>query len=226
MPITKATASSIAPAAKGDLVVGSATNDASVLAVGSANQVLTVDSSTATGLKWAAPSGDWVKITETVNSSTAAFSFTSIPTTYRHLILIMNGRSNLSAVWGTGFLRFNNDSSSIYDWECAPDGVNAAGVTGAGQSYAAPFAPVASTATANNSSSFFMIIPNYKGTTFFKTGQCISGAFYNTTAADFKTNNSSFLWRSTAAINRIDIDDAGGGGGFISGSVCTLYGVM
>ena len=56
MPITKATASSIAPAAKGDLVVGSATNDASVLAVGSANQVLTVDSSTATGLKWAAAS--------------------------------------------------------------------------------------------------------------------------------------------------------------------------
>jgi hypothetical protein len=55
MAITKATASSIAPAAKGDLVVGSATNDASVLAVGSANQVLTVDSSTATGLKWAAP---------------------------------------------------------------------------------------------------------------------------------------------------------------------------
>jgi hypothetical protein len=55
MPITKATASSIAPAAKGDLVVGSATNDASVLAVGSANQVLTVDSSTSTGLKWAAP---------------------------------------------------------------------------------------------------------------------------------------------------------------------------
>lgn len=56
MAITKATASSIAPAAKGDLVVGSGTNDAAVLAVGSANQVLTVDSSTGTGLKWAAPS--------------------------------------------------------------------------------------------------------------------------------------------------------------------------
>jgi len=55
MPITKATASSIAPAAKGDLVVGSATNDASVLAVGTNNHVLTADSTTATGLKWAAP---------------------------------------------------------------------------------------------------------------------------------------------------------------------------
>ena len=53
MPITKATASSIAPAAKGDLVVGSATNDAAVLGVGSNDQVLTADSSTATGLKWA-----------------------------------------------------------------------------------------------------------------------------------------------------------------------------
>jgi hypothetical protein len=57
MAITKATASSVAPAAKGDLVVGSGTNDAAVLAVGSADQVLTVDSSTSTGLKWAAAAG-------------------------------------------------------------------------------------------------------------------------------------------------------------------------
>lgn len=57
MPITKATASSIAPAAKGDLVVGSATNDAAILAVGTNNHVLTADSSTSTGLKWAAAAG-------------------------------------------------------------------------------------------------------------------------------------------------------------------------
>ena len=56
MAITKATASSVAPAAKGDLVVGSATNDAAVLGVGTNDQVLTADSSTATGLKWATAS--------------------------------------------------------------------------------------------------------------------------------------------------------------------------
>ena len=55
MAITKATASSIAPAAKGDLVAGSATNDAAVLGVGANNTVLTADSSEATGLKWATP---------------------------------------------------------------------------------------------------------------------------------------------------------------------------
>ena len=62
MAITKATASSIAPAAKGDLVVGSATNDAAILAVGATNgHTLQVDSAEATGMKWAAPaSGSFV----------------------------------------------------------------------------------------------------------------------------------------------------------------------
>ena len=55
MAITKATASSIAPAAKGDLVVGSGTNDAAVLGVGTNGYTLVADSSTATGLAWEAP---------------------------------------------------------------------------------------------------------------------------------------------------------------------------
>jgi hypothetical protein len=57
MAITKATASSIAPAAKGDLVVGSATNDAGVLAVGTDTHILVADSAESLGMKWAAPAG-------------------------------------------------------------------------------------------------------------------------------------------------------------------------
>jgi hypothetical protein len=41
--------------AKGDLLVGTADNTIGGLTAGSAGQVLTVDSSTATGLKWATP---------------------------------------------------------------------------------------------------------------------------------------------------------------------------
>lgn len=41
--------------AKGDLLVGTADNTVSKLAIGTNNQVLTVDTSTATGLKWSTP---------------------------------------------------------------------------------------------------------------------------------------------------------------------------
>ena len=41
--------------AKGDLIVGTADNTVGGLTAGSANQVLTVDSTTATGLKWSTP---------------------------------------------------------------------------------------------------------------------------------------------------------------------------
>jgi len=54
--------------AKGDLIVATAADTVSRLAVGSANQVLTVDSSTSTGLKWAAPAGGG-KVLQVVNAT-------------------------------------------------------------------------------------------------------------------------------------------------------------
>lgn len=50
--VTKATVD-----AKGDLIAGTADNTIARLAVGANNTILTADSSTATGLKWAAPAG-------------------------------------------------------------------------------------------------------------------------------------------------------------------------
>jgi hypothetical protein len=79
MPITKATASSVAPAAKGDLVVGNATNDSGVLSVGANNTVLTADSSTATGLKWAAAAGGG-KVLQVVHGSTTTYASSSSST--------------------------------------------------------------------------------------------------------------------------------------------------
>ncbi len=121
MPITKATASSIAPAAKGDLVVGSATNDASVLAVGSANQVLTVDSSTSTGLKWAAVAGGGKVLqvvaatttTETSNSTSTdadtnlTATITPSATTSKILVLVQQSGTRKNADNAANRLQIN-----------------------------------------------------------------------------------------------------------------------
>jgi hypothetical protein len=73
MAITKATSSAVAPAAKGQLVVGSATNDSAILAVGANGTVLTADSTAATGVAWATPAGGG-KIAQVVQGSSAGFA--------------------------------------------------------------------------------------------------------------------------------------------------------
>ena len=57
MTVSKAASNAVAPAAKGDLVIGSGTNASTVLGVGTNNHVLTADSAVTGGIKWAAASG-------------------------------------------------------------------------------------------------------------------------------------------------------------------------
>jgi len=68
----------INPSAKGDLYAGSAANTYTKLSVGANNTVLTADSTTATGLKWAAASSGLSAATQ---AEMEAASSTSVATT-------------------------------------------------------------------------------------------------------------------------------------------------
>ena len=70
----------INPTAKGDLYAGSAANTYTKLAVGANNTVLTADSTTATGLKWAAAAGGG-KVLQVVMGTTSSRT-TNSTTTY------------------------------------------------------------------------------------------------------------------------------------------------
>ena len=116
MAITKATASSIAPAAKGDLVVGSATNDAGVLAVGTNTHILVADSTETLGMKWAAPAaaGGFTEISSTSPSGVSTVTFSSIAGTYKHLVVSVK---NLKIAAPDNLdlrVRFNGITSSDY----------------------------------------------------------------------------------------------------------------
>jgi len=97
----------INPTAKGDLYAGSAANTYTKLAVGTNNQVLTADSSTATGLKWATPAagGGSMTLLSTTSLSGTSTTISSIAGGYRNLyiygsdIVTTSGTADLRLRW-------------------------------------------------------------------------------------------------------------------------------
>jgi hypothetical protein len=118
--ITNSMATEIA--AKGDLIVGTGSATFDNLTVGANNTVLTADSSTATGLKWAASSGggSFTKVASGSWSAVAAVNIDSIfSATYKnYLVLLYNMGSSTSPFDQTVSLQFrysgNTESGSNY----------------------------------------------------------------------------------------------------------------
>jgi len=100
--------------AKGDIIAATAADTVARLPVGTNGQVLTADSTAATGLAYTTlSSGGMTLIEEKVISASTGFSFSSIPQTYKQLILVwgaMNHDGNSSPF----SVRLNNNTGSVY----------------------------------------------------------------------------------------------------------------
>jgi hypothetical protein len=211
---------------KGDLLSYSTTPDR--LGVGANNTVLTADSTTATGLKWATSGGLTLLATATP-SAAASFNFTSISGSYKNLVLVWR---NFSASAGGVFatMTLNNDSAASYEFQTlriksqttniAVDAADASGQT----------SMMGSTSQNNAFSGQF-------GSLLYQTAGRGWLRLYNYTA----TNNVFYDWHArsydntvpqqigthgwgsynnTAAVTRIDVTASGG---TLSGT-CYLYG--
>jgi hypothetical protein len=159
--------------------------------------------------------------TQTLGSTAATVTFSSIPSTYTDLVLVTNYIA--TSLGNTVNMTFNSDTASNYS-----------------RTYIGAWAaPTASSGTTrftsrNNISCFWQVgaastttpnpmiynIMNYSNTTTYKTVL----SRFNTMAATLSEVSAEIgLWRTNSAINRIDLTSSATT--FAIGSTFTLYGI-
>jgi hypothetical protein len=156
--------------------------------------------------------------TQTVSTTTAIVTFSSIPQTYTDLILISNFAT--TTINEDAYVQFNSDTGSNYSrTHLRGNGSSALSSRAANQ----PFIPIdidssgSTLSTGIQATTHFM---NYSNATTFKTIVCRSG----TTGGSFTgTTLLVGLWRNTNAITNIDVKATGGN--YVVGSTFTLYGI-
>jgi hypothetical protein len=151
----------------------------------------------------------------TLGSTTQTVTFSSIPSTYTDLILIM---SPANSAGSTVRMQFNGDTNTNYsDTYLKGNGTTAASLRNSNQAQLTLGDDADPTGTLGESV-WVVQIMNYSNTTTYKT--VLTRA--NVASADVEAVVG--MWRSTSAINQIDVKQ-GGSVTFSVGSTFSLYGI-
>ena len=148
--------------------------------------------------------------TTTTSGSASSYTFTSIPSTYTDLVLVIQGSADAST---TVALRVNGDTGSNYSFTYIyGNGSSATSSRGTSQTNM-----ISNDITTSQSTGIAQFM-NYSNTTTNKTVLTRGGA------ADISTLGNVNLWRNTAAITSITVFLASPRT-FSNGSTFTLYGI-
>lgn len=98
---------------KGDIIAATAADTVSRLAVGANDTVLTADSSTATGLKWATPAAGGMTLLSTTTLSGASTLISGINQTYTNLYILITGVTNATSS-GRFWCKLNDTNNNAW----------------------------------------------------------------------------------------------------------------
>jgi hypothetical protein len=160
----------------------------------------------------------------TLSSASANVNFTSIPTTYSDLVLVMSVRSSTSATTATLRLLLNNDSNLTGYYSRTNLYGNGATVTSNRDSNDNKTQIIfanADTSTSNTFSNIEVYIPAYTASQN-KPFSVFNAMETNATTA-YVTGQAA-LWRQTTAVNEINLSWVDSNN-FVSGSSFYLYGI-
>jgi hypothetical protein len=203
--------------AKGDVITATAADTPARLAVGANDTVLTADSTTATGLKWAAVSGGGRTLINTGGTSmngVSTITISSIPSTYQSLYIVIDDFNGAGS--GDLLMRPNNNTGGnyVYDnryWSASGSGSASLQIT------ETSYLLAVNVSATNSVSAASISIDNYASTTAAKpisargvnlnqttsgnAGFTTNGGWFNATAISSLTflNSAGFNW-STGTI--------------------------
>ena len=163
----------------------------------------------------------YTQIASTTLSSAGTVTFSSIPATYTDLILVVANAVSVATNTPGPCIVFNGDTTAIYSTtHLEGTGSSALSNRQTAKSYINAGYNLGLSSSTSEPATVIFNIMNYANTTTYKT----TISRYTQTASSYPgTDVTVGLWRSTAAINSININAQTGN--FSSGTF-TLYGIL
>jgi hypothetical protein len=173
------------------------------------------------------PIGDFESIQTVVGTGSAVtLSFTSIPSTYKHLQIRYIGRMNGANTGYAGTLRFNSDTGSNYARHFLRGRNSTASAGNATSQTAIGFAAFpAANSTANIVAAGVIDVLDYSNSNKYTTIRGLAGIDQNQVFDDSSIIFNSGLWMDLSVITSIDIISDGAGREWTTQTQFALYGI-
>jgi hypothetical protein len=205
---------------------GDLTTAASHYALGAASGVHGLPASA-----WNGNAYSTINETTLANSTTSVITWSSIPQTYAHLVIVVQARlTETTALTDDILLTFNGDTGAHYSYlDTFATNISGSLTGGSSSNYGQNSIPLFRVAASQggapvNAGGGFAWLPNYANTAFNKSAHALSGAGNGTSAmVDGRTRMGWWNPAAQAAVTSVSLT-APGTSNFLAGSQFSLYG--